>query len=79
MKLRSIRDIDLDDSIILVNQLKIEDPLELYHLMCEISPDVNLSSILKVFTKIHGAEWFAKYYKEHAENILEIFNSEGRK
>ena len=79
MKLRSIRDRDVDDAVLLVNQLDIKDPLELYSLMHGMALDVSLSAILKVFTTIYGKDWFEKYYKEHAEDILKIFRCESRK
>jgi len=71
--------IDLDDCVLLINQLKIEDPLKLYHSMHEISFDIKLSSILKVFTRIYDMGWLEVYYKAHEKEILEIFNCEGRR
>ena len=72
MKLRSTRDRDVTDSVILIKRINILEPIELYNHLNNMEINVGMSYILTAFSEMHGGNWFGEYFIEHQEELLKI-------
>ena len=72
MKLRSTRNRDVTDSVILIKHINILDPIELYHHLNNMAINVGMSYILTAFSEMHGNHWFGQYFTENQKELLEI-------
>lgn len=69
MKLESARDHDIEDAGTIIKSENLDDVIEVFKALKDMSFQTDISLLLEAFEIAYGEEWLTNYLEEHLEDL----------
>lgn len=72
MKLESARDHDIEDAGTIIKSENLDDVIEVFKALKDMSFQTDISLLLEAFEIAYGEEWLTNYLEEHLEDLRKL-------